>query len=63
MGCGGSTRKEKKTDFEMEKIGSSDADSIFEEPAQVFQTLAGVYKKVSKPLRHLKEKTGAIAIT
>eukprot|EP00360_Condylostoma_magnum_P001991 CAMPEP_0168316744 /NCGR_PEP_ID=MMETSP0210-20121227/18718_1 /TAXON_ID=40633 /ORGANISM="Condylostoma magnum, Strain COL2" /LENGTH=129 /DNA_ID=CAMNT_0008303549 /DNA_START=36 /DNA_END=425 /DNA_ORIENTATION=- len=62
MGCGGSKKKEKKTDFEMEKTGSGSIDTVFEEASAPFCTLAGVYKKLSKPLRTLKDKTGAIVV-
>lgn len=58
MGCGGSSRVEKPTEFAMEKTGVEDVDTMFEEVAGPLILLRHSYEGLSKALKDLKFATG-----
>lgn len=62
MGCGGSSRVEKPSEFEMEKTGVQDVDAMFEEVSAPIKQLYNAYEGLNKGLRDLKQFTGTFIL-
>jgi hypothetical protein len=62
MGCGGSSRVEKPTEFEIEKTGVQDVDLMFDEVTAPIKRLHHAYEGLNKALRDLKQLTGTFIL-
>lgn len=62
MGCGGSSRVEKPTEFEIEKTGVEDVDAMFDEVSAPIIQLHHAYEGLNKALRELRQHTGTFIL-